>query len=977
MKHFPAFTHPLPLFRLSLLLAFCALAHPIAAEETVEQKLTRYAGVSRSQRYALAKELCDSFLSMDVYFTPPPPVNPTMPSDTLNALVYYGAVNYFFCNDNDSLQLAYTRLALPLLEHHHPLYYNNVLANKARTYLNIREVKKALETALQAERACRAINDYRELSRVYTTLSFISTSQKQGQDAVDYIQLAIDANRKSGDTLLIHMIFGAACEAYCTQGDYLHSIDYGWQSVRAARNRGSAPVNIAGHLDRLGYTYYLADSLEAGKRVLLDALRLKTEAKDSFGIEMTYQYLGLICMKENNKAEAAKWFRKALEYAQLKGYRRDVCNLSRNLSDAIRDSDPKESLRLLELSTLLRDTIYNEELQAKLSEASASFHNDQLQQENENTRRVNRIILLSSTVGTLLFVGIIAMLIYSARKRKQVISTLRKLQMARDTFFTNVTHELRTPLTVITGLSHQLGESIGSSPGNDDKAVRDIEFIERNGNQMLTLVNQLLDIAKASSDLGNVRWQRGNVVAFVSMVVESARPLADTNGVALDYLPQSSEVQTDFVPDYVQKIVSNLLYNALKFTPSGGKVTITTRTEKRQFVVEVADTGCGITPDDLPHVFEPFFQGSNHTMAGTGVGLALVHQLAEALGGKADATSTEGRGAVFKVRLPMRHQPGTEPASAPHPLSGTEMPGLAAKDDTPRQAEWPLEEEGATRILVVEDNHDVAYYIGNVLSDRYEVAYASDGRQGLEMARQQLPDLIVTDIMMPDVDGLELCRQIRANALTNHIPIVIITARATDDDRLTGIDAGADAYLYKPFRSDELLLRVEKLLEQRRMLQRKFSMQMGLVNEADEPATIEVGADSEVSPDKTENETSTSESIFERNVRQANEQFLTRFDAIVLRLLSESDLSTDRVASELCMSRSQLARKLRAVIDMTPAAYILDIRLREVKRLLAVTPPLTLLDIALRCGFSDHAHLTNTFKRKYGITPSQFMKAES
>ncbi len=726
MKHFPAFTHPLSLFRLSLLLAFCALAHPIAAEETVEQKLTRYAGVSRSQRYALAKELCDSFLSMDVYFTPPPPVNPTMPSDTLNALVYYGAVNYFFCNDNDSLQLAYTRLALPLLEHHHPLYYNNVLANKARTYLNIREVKKALETALQAERACRAINDYRELSRVYTTLSFISTSQKQGQDAVDYIQLAIDANRKSGDTLLIHMIFGAACEAYCTQGDYLHSIDYGWQSVRAARNRGSAPVNIASHLDQLGYTYYLADSLEAGKRVLLDALRLKTEAKDSFGIEMTYQYLGLICMKENNKAEAAKWFRKALEYAQLKGYRRDVCNLSRNLSDAIRDSDPKESLRLLELSTLLRDTIYNEELQAKLSEASASFHNDQLQQENENTRRVNRIILLSSTVGTLLFVGIIAMLIYSARTRKQVISTLRKLQMARDTFFTNVTHELRTPLTVITGLSHQLGESIGSSPGNDDKAVRDLGLIERNGNQMLTLVNQLLDIAKASSDLGNVRWQRGNVVAFVSMVVESARPLADTNG-----------------------------------------------------------------------------------------------------------------------------------------------------------------------------------------------------------------------------------------------------------DRLTGIDAGADAYLYKPFRSDELLLRMEQLLEQRRMLQRKFSMQMGLVNEADEPATIEVGADSEVSPDKTENETSTSESIFERNVRQANEQFLTRFDAIVLRLLSESDLSTDRVASELCMSRSQLARKLRAVIDMTPAAYILDIRLREVKRLLAVTPPLTLLDIALRCGFSDHAHLTNTFKRKYGITPSQFMKAES
>ncbi len=945
------------MFRLSVLLVFLAVSHTLIAAETIGQLLSRYTDAGRSQKYALAKELCDSFLSKDVYFTPPQAVSPTMPSDTLDALVYYGAVCYYFCSSDYHQLLAYSKLALPLLEHHHPLYYNSVLSNCAKAHYSLGDILQALETARAAERACRAINDYRELSRVYTTLSFLSTTQKQGQDAVDYVLKAIEANRQSGDTLLIHILFGAACEAYCTLGDYRRSIDYGWQSYRAARNRGSAPYIIASHLEQLGYTYYLADSLETSKRVLLDAVRIASES-GSYCSEMVCQNLGFIYMKENNKAEAAKWFRKGLEQARLNGNRQDIYNLSRNLSDALRDSDPKESLLLLEQSVLLRDTIYNEELQTKLSEASASFHNEQLKQENENTRRVNRIILLSFVVGLLFAAAVIAMLLYAARTRKRVISTLRKLQVARDTFFTNVTHELRTPLTVIIGISHRLSESTGSNDGRrapdiDDETAKGLTLIERNGQQLLTLVNQLLDIARASSNIGSLQWQRGNVITFVSMVLETARPLADANGVTLSYHPQSSEVLTDFMPDYVQKIVSNLLYNALKFTPAGGKVDVTILTEKKDWVVEVADTGCGITPDDLPHIFDPFFQGSNHTMPGTGVGLALVRQLTEALGGEVGVTSTAGKGTVFRVRMPLRHKAGTK-ALPEQPSAVTEMYDLPAKNDVPQPDDRPSEDT-STRILVVEDNPDVAYYIGRVLSDHYEVAYASNGRQGLERARQLMPDLIVTDIMMPDVDGLQLCRQVRADELTNHIPIIIITARATDDDRLTGIDAGADAYLYKPFRSDELVLRVKKLLEQRQMLQRKFSMQLGIVSEPQAPDT---------SP----------ETLFERNVRQANEQFINRFEALVPRLMADGDCSTERVASELCMSRSQLARKLRAVIDMTPAAYILDIRLREVKRLLSVTPPLTLLDIALRCGFTDHAHLTNTFKRKYGVTPSQYMK---
>ena len=949
----------LPPLRLTMLAAICAVCLPLASQPTVEQLLDHYAKAGNKERYTLAKQLSDRFHQEDVFFTPPQPVSPDMPSDTLDALVFYGAVCHCFCNDDYLRLLDYAERALPLLEHHHPLYYNSVLSNIAKTHLNLGEIQEAIETAQRAERACRAINDYRELSRVYTTLSYISTNQKQGQDAVDYILKAIEANRLSGDTLIIHTLLGAACEAYFTQGDYLRSIDYGKQSVRAAHNRGSSPKVISTHLTQLGYAYYLADSLEAGKRVLLDAIKIETQ---SDYLAVTCQHLGFIYMKENNKAEAAKWFGKGLEHARQTGIRRDICNLMRNLADALRDTDPKESLRLLEEYVVLRDTVYNDDLQEKLSKASASFHNDQLRQENENTRRFSRIILFSLIGGMLLSAAVIAMLVYSVRTRMQTVRTMRKLQAARDTFFTNVTHELRTPLTVIIGMARRLHEkatALVSPPPTAEEGEEmgtGLTLIERNGQQLLTLVNQLLDIAKASAETGNLEWQRGNVVAFVSMMVETAQPVASAKGVAMAFRPQSSEVLTDFVPDYVQKIVGNLIYNALKFTPTGGEVAIATRTEKKWFVVEVTDNGCGITPGDLPHLFEPFFQGTNHTMAGTGVGLALVRQLVETMGGQIAVESEEGHGAAFTVRLPLRHQPGTA-AISPQAALREALPESLVPDRDATTAPTLSDDKGRTRILVVEDNADVAYYIGHVLADHYDVDYAANGQQGLEMARQLLPDLIVTDIMMPDVDGLELCRHIRTDELTNHIPIVIITARATDDDRLTGIGAGADAYLYKPFRADELLLRVEKLLEQRRMLQQKFSRQLGITAEA-EPAPAPA------------------ESIFERNVRQANEEFIARFDATVLRLLAEGDFCIERVATELCMSRSQLARKLRAVIDMTPAAYILDIRLREAKRLLAVTPPLTLLDIALRCGFTDHAHLTNTFRRKYGITPSQFMRLE-
>lgn len=228
----------------------------------------------------------------------------------------------------------------------------------------------------------------------------------------------------------------------------------------------------------------------------------------------------------------------------------------------------------------------------------------------------------------------------------------------------------------------------------------------------------------------------------------------------------------------------------------------------------------------------------------------------------------------------------------------------------------------------------------------------------MRKATEWMPDLIVTDVMMPEVDGLELCRRIRSSEMTNHIPIIIITARTTDSDRLNGFEAGAEAYLCKPFLAEELLLRVSKLLEQRRLLQQKFKLSMAVNKE-----------------EKTVSSSTTHETtIYERNLSEANSAFLRKVNEAILRLMPEGKLDVQDVAAAVFLSRSQFGRKLRAVVDMSPSDFINDVRLNEVRRLLHVQPPLTLLDIALRTGFSDHAHLTHAFRRKFGMPPSQYIR---
>lgn len=454
------------------------------------------------------------------------------------------------------------------------------------------------------------------------------------------------------------------------------------------------------------------------------------------------------------------------------------------------------------------------------------------------------------------------------------------------------------------------------------------------------------------SGVAEPNWQRGNIVPLFSMFTESLQQLADSRQVTLAYEPAGTEQETDYVSDYMQKIVINLLSNALKNTEAGGSVTLSSRCTGNNFVFTVSDTGCGIATEDLPHIFEPFYMGRNsQTANSTGIGLALTKQLVEAMHGTIGVESALGEGTTFTVSLPQQ-QDGvdverTAVTQTQENDSFNAEGGLQAvlKDS-------PVDDDSRTRILIVEDNREVAYYTGTLLTPHYEVFYATDGEEGLEKARQLMPDVVITDVMMPRMDGMELCRRIRQDELTCHIPVIVVTAKVTEKDRLEGLHAGATAYLNKPFNAEELLTMVGNLLQQQREIQKRFMRETGK-KEVNEEVRLEV---------------------IESEMNELDHQFLKRLKDTVTEEMGHGNTDAERLASLMAMSQTQLRRKISAVTGISAARYVTLLRIEKAKELLKEYPKVTIIEVAYRTGFADNAHFTKVFHRVTGITPMQFIR---
>lgn len=566
-------------------------------------------------------------------------------------------------------------------------------------------------------------------------------------------------------------------------------------------------------------------------------------------------------------------------------------------------------------------------IERNLQEKAVSVAHHNLASE-KSARFVISIIFAAVVV---IMAGALLVFFYMQRIHRRNHMALKRLAEMRETFFTNITHEFRTPLTVILGLSRDLQT-------NGTEEVRDRALtIERQGKGLLALINQLLDISKIKSQVGNFDWRNGSITTYVTMIVDTYRDYARTKNIDLQFYAKEA-VTMDFVPDYVNKVLNNLISNAFKFTPEYGKINVTMWRKENSLNVEVSDTGEGMDEETAENVFKPFYQGETASKhIGTGVGLALVKQVIDAVNGRISVESRVGEGTTFHFEIPITNVCNNKlgdteiDKSASLPALPTEEKALADSDTVDSQS----------TVLVIEDNRDIAAYIGNLLADSYNVAYATNGEDGLQKAIDVVPDLIITDLMMPGIDGLELCRRIRSNNVVNHIPLVIVTAKVTEQERIAGIEAGADAYIAKPFNVDELRTVVERLLDRQRSLRRKFSESIDTNNKEEEEVTL----------------------------NDAERRFLAKTVDHIYLLLDKQQLDVNTLSDKLCMSSRQFHRKIVALTGCSPTSFILKIKMKRARHLLETDSRMSIDEIASRCGFEHTSSFYHAFRKAYGVTP--------
>ncbi len=602
------------------------------------------------------------------------------------------------------------------------------------------------------------------------------------------------------------------------------------------------------------------------------------------------------------------------------------------------------------------DTIQNAKKISKVIEARLDHEREKHQQyvsnlnlRNEMEARQKRTIIYASIVSLGLLILSLIALFYAYMQRTKSNKVLRRLSRIRTDFFTNVTHEFRTPLTVILGLSSQLQAEKEITPAETNSYLR---AIDRQGKHLLSLVNQLLNMSKINAGRDNPRWQKGNIVVYVQMVVESFRLYAKNKRLELTFSCNEPVITMDFIPHYIDNILQNLISNAINFSPSGSTISVVLSRAGNKVTLQVADTGSGIAKEDQERIFDLFYQGGKKKEGnGSGIGLSYTRQMVEMMNGKIEVMSEENRGSLFTIVLP-RYCGKEFKSSLPMQGRGEsqDSPGLVIPLPTERSHDGPLVLAKTTNggysghnatVLLIEDNDDVLLYLKSFIPKEFNVVTARDGVEGMELAHELVPDIIVSDIMMPNKDGLAVGRAIRESELLNHIPLILLTAKSTLDDRLEGLRQGADAYIKKPFHPSELLVQMDALLESRRLLKKKY-MHSVLKDET---------------PPK----------------RDINMDFLQKATDIVYSEMHSPHFSVVSLADKLSISSSQLNRKLNAISGYTPSGFIMRLRIERAKKKLTFeNKPIG--QIAEECGFYDTAYFSRTFKKITSVSPSQYRR---
>ncbi|MFZ4399673.1 MAG: response regulator [Bacteroidales bacterium] len=873
--------------------------------------------------------------------------------DISNALIflYKAKAIYYKCKDLNS--------------------YADCLVDEGSLFIKKQELKKATLVLFEAKKIYESTGNKGQLALLYSTLGSLNYIQNKTREALLYHEKSLALNIERGFDVGIAVNYVNISNVYKAQKNYLKAYDY-----------------------------------------VLKALEIKEKLKDKAGIQKCYNNLGVILMNMGEPAKAIAFHLKALDLAIELKKENDIAicyiNLGYDYLKALNYTKAIEfTLKGLEIVDKSKDIFMIKEAGRVLSESYAGLgnyagaykyqklykqYNDSLIKRNydkelneiqvryETSQKDNQINALEiksasqqvrlqrTRVYVLLFIGlfvivtIIVVLLYKQSKNNKKIQVkLKEINDIKSAFFANLSHEFRTPLTLMLGPLEKLLDKAN----NEDKIF--LQLIHRNASRLLALDEQLLEFTRIDSGNQRLKLAKGDISSLISAIAESFILHAKTKNIQFNQYYPEERTEAIFDPDIVEKVVGNLVSNAIKYTKRDGKVEITVSFIENEFKVQnksmsnfktiridVSDNGQGIPVEKQNEIFERFYQLNNYTSGiydGYGIGLALVKELIHLHKGQILLKSTEGEGSLFTVLLPIE----TDAYSSYEinnviALKTFDYKSVEIKTNNQEllSTETLVEDEKFENIsidklslLVVDDNPDMRTYLNEILKDDYHISLASDGNEGLLAAINIKPDLVITDVMMLKMDGIEFCQKLKSNSKTNHIPVIMLTALTTLEDKIYGLKNGADEYMEKPFRTKELIARINNLISQRKFLKDLFTKELKL-----EPKAIAIS-----SSDAT---------------------FVQKLINIIENNIDNPDLDVEVLASEAALSRSQLHRKITTISGQSASNFIRIIRIKRAAQMIQLKSG-NISEIMYSVGFNNLSYFSKSFKEVYQMTPSEYM----
>lgn len=860
---------------------------------------------------------------------------------------HYNLSRYYDVGNDFDLAMGHLEKSLNNFEELElPKNIANCHTSFGRIYQKMGSYDKSLSHCFKALRINESIDNSSGISVVKTTIGYTYVLTSKFEDAMLYFNEALEIDKINNDQvgILISMLnIGVVYQKTERHPKALKT----YKEALIIAKQLNYYEEEAILLENIGSTLRDMGHFESGLKSLFAASVL--EDKNNLNKAHTLNDIAETYLALNKPKKATEYALQAISYSKEKNELNQLRYAYSYLALAYKKQGKNlEAFNALEASYEIKDSLFNLDKAKQMDLLHLSYQTEKKEQEILTLRQEQEITRFRR--NTYLLAGIllisILLLLYNrqrlkSKKNHELFEKEQEVTLLKSQFFENVSHEFRTPLTLILGPMQLLKSNIA-----DSKMSRQLGIMERNAQRLLSLINKLLDFSKIESGEDTLEITKSDIVSVVKGVTMSFQSKADEKHLKLEVSSNLNAHYTCFDLEKLETILINLISNAFKFTPENGHVKVSleileNNQQKEHCKIIVTDTGQGITDTDIKNIFNRFYQSTNPRDGkydGSGIGLALTQELVKLHKGSIEAVSKEDQGTSITVLLPIGKSHFNEIELANK--NGTVLEESQPINDSISEVNPPIiANTNLPILLLVEDNVDVMHYLKEILEDRYQILEASDGAMGIEMAFETIPDLIVSDVMMPKKNGYEVCETLKQDERTSHISIILLTAKASEEDKMQGLLTKADAYLTKPFAPKELLVRVQNLIESRKKLREKYKRELIL-----KPSEV--------------------------SVNSIDENFLLKVIKVVNENLDDEHFNMDKLGQGVGMSRSQIHRKLQALTNQSATQFIRSYRLDRAIDLIKKDAK-SISEIAYSVGFSDPSYFSKCFQQQFNMTPTE------